>query len=96
VLRDVVTLTTLLRTLGIRMTRDGHTLVVDSSRVVPNEAHYDLVRTMRASVYVLGPLLGRFGHARVSLPGGCAWGPRPIDFHLKAMGARRHGSLGTA
>jgi UDP-N-acetylglucosamine 1-carboxyvinyltransferase len=87
VLRDVVTLTTLLRTLGIRVTRDGHTLIVDSSRVVPNEAHYDLVRTMRASVYVLGPLLGRFGHARVSLPGGCAWGPRPIDFHLKAMEA---------
>jgi UDP-N-acetylglucosamine 1-carboxyvinyltransferase len=87
VLRDVVTLTTLLRTLGVRVAREGHTLLVDSRGVVPNEAHYDLVRTMRASVYVLGPLLGRFGHARVSLPGGCAWGPRPIDFHLKAMEA---------
>ncbi|RPJ44913.1 MAG: UDP-N-acetylglucosamine 1-carboxyvinyltransferase [Candidatus Latescibacterota bacterium] len=87
VLRDVVTLTTLLRTLGVRVAREGETLVVDSSRVVPNEAPYDLVRTMRASVYVLGPLLARFGHARVSLPGGCAWGPRPIDFHLKAMEA---------
>lgn len=86
-LRDVVTLSTLLRTLGVRVAREGEALVVDSTRTVPNEAHYDLVRTMRASVYVLGPLLARFGHARVSLPGGCAWGPRPIDFHLKAMEA---------
>ncbi len=86
-LRDVTTLSSLLRTLGIRTHREGHTLRVDSTGVVPNEAHYDLVRTMRASVYVLGPLLARFGHARVSLPGGCAWGPRPIDLHLKAMEA---------
>ncbi len=86
-LRDVVTLSTLLRTLGVRVVREGQTLLIDSNGVVPNEAHYDLVRTMRASVYVLGPLLARFGHARVSLPGGCAWGPRPIDFHLKAMEA---------
>jgi len=86
-LRDVVTLSTLLRTLGVRVAREGKTLLVDSTAAVPNEAHYDLVRTMRASVYVLGPLLARFGHARVSLPGGCAWGPRPIDFHLKAMEA---------
>ena len=86
-LRDVVTLSTLLRTLGVRVVREGRTLLIDSNGVVPNEAHYDLVRTMRASVYVLGPLLARFGHARVSLPGGCAWGPRPIDFHLKAMEA---------
>lgn len=87
ILRDVVTLSTLLRTLGVRVVREGRTLLVDSTRTVPNEAHYDLVRTMRASSYVLGPLLARFGHARVSLPGGCAWGPRPIDFHLKAMEA---------
>lgn len=85
VLRDVTTLSSLLRTLGVHVVRDGSTLHVDSTRAVPNEAHYDLVRTMRASVYVLGPLLGRFGHARVSLPGGCAWGPRPIDLHLHAM-----------
>lgn len=84
-LRDVVTLSTLLRTLGVRVRREGQALHIDSSGVVPNEAHYDLVRTMRASVYVLGPLLARFGHARVSLPGGCAWGPRPIDFHLQGM-----------
>ncbi len=99
VLRDVVTLSTLLRTLGIRVFREGHLLTIDSSGVVPNEAHYELVRTMRASVYVLGPLLARFGHARVALPGGCAWGPRPIDFHLQAMellGARvrlDHGTI---
>ncbi len=85
ILRDVTTLCSLLRSLGIRTHRDGHILHVDSRGVVPNEAHYELVRTMRASVYVLGPLLARFGHARVSLPGGCAWGPRPIDLHLKAM-----------
>ncbi|NNE09216.1 MAG: UDP-N-acetylglucosamine 1-carboxyvinyltransferase, partial [Gemmatimonadetes bacterium] len=85
VLRDVTTLSSLLRTLGVHVVRDGSTLHIDSTRAVPNEAHYDLVRTMRASVYVLGPLLGRFGHARVSLPGGCAWGPRPIDLHLHAM-----------
>ncbi len=85
VLRDVTTLSSLLRTLGVHVVRDGSTLRIDSTRAVPNEAHYDLVRTMRASVYVLGPLLGRFGHARVSLPGGCAWGPRPIDLHLHAM-----------
>lgn len=87
ILRDVTTLCSLLRTLGIRTHRDGHLLHVDSRGVVPNEAHYELVRTMRASVYVLGPLLARFGHARVSMPGGCAWGPRPIDLHLKAMEA---------
>jgi len=87
VLRDVATLTTLLRTLGIRVVREGNALLVDSRGAVPNEAPYELVRTMRASVYVLGPILARFGHARVSLPGGCAWGPRPIDFHLKAMEA---------
>ncbi len=86
-LRDVTTLCSLLRTLGVRSSREGETLLIDSTAAVPNEAHYDLVRTMRASVYVLGPLLARFGHARVSLPGGCAWGPRPIDLHLKAMEA---------
>ncbi len=87
ILRDVTTLCSLLRTLGIRTQREGHQLHVDSRGVVPNEAHYELVRTMRASVWVLGPLLARFGHARVSMPGGCAWGPRPIDLHLKAMEA---------
>ena len=49
------------------------------------EAPYDLVKTMRASFYILGPLLSRFNYAKVSLPGGCAWGPRPVDFHIKGI-----------
>ena len=60
-------------------------LVINASTVNNPEAPYELVKTMRASFYVLGPLLARFGKVRVSLPGGCAWGPRPVDFHLKAL-----------
>ena len=66
-------------------------IVLDASRVTSTEAPYDLVRTMRASILVLGPLVARFGEARVSLPGGCAIGVRPVDLHLmalEAMGAR--------
>jgi len=59
---------------------------VDTSRIVEHEAPYDLVKTMRASVLVLGPLVARYGKARVSLPGGCAIGARPIDQHLKGLG----------
>jgi UDP-N-acetylglucosamine 1-carboxyvinyltransferase len=58
---------------------------INASKVNNLEAPYDLVKTMRASFYVLGPLLARFGEVRVSLPGGCAWGPRPVDFHLKGL-----------
>ena len=64
---------------------EGHALFVDSTNAHNAEAPYELVKTMRASVYVLGPLLARFGEARVSLPGGCAWGPRPVDLHIKGM-----------
>jgi len=60
-------------------------LTIDASKVNSFEAPYELVKTMRASFYVMGPLLGRFGEARVSLPGGCAWGPRPVDYHLKGF-----------
>ena len=80
----------LLGQLGAKVKGDG-TTVVDSTHVSHFEAPYELVKTMRASALVLGPLLGRYGQARVSLPGGCAIGARPIDQHLKglaAMGAR--------
>lgn len=80
----------LLESLGATVERENSTLRIDASSINSAEATYDLVKTMRASVLVLGPLLARFGRARVSLPGGCAIGTRPIDQHLKglkAMGA---------
>jgi UDP-N-acetylglucosamine 1-carboxyvinyltransferase len=84
-LADIRTLGRLLSHMGARVERDGGTLHVDAERVQTPEAPYELVKTMRASVLVLGPLLARFGRARVSLPGGCAIGARPIDQHLKAL-----------
>ena len=84
-LRDTRTILTLLRELGATSTREKETLLVNSDQVSSSEAPYDLVRTMRASILVLGPLVARFGKARVSLPGGCAIGARPINLHLKAL-----------
>lgn len=85
-LRDTRTIMTLLETFGVTWERmDGSILKIDSSEVAASEASYDLVKTMRASVLVLGPLLARLGKARVSLPGGCAIGARPINFHLKGL-----------
>lgn len=86
-LNDVGTMSHLLRILGAQIQRNEHTLTVDTTRAEFTEAPYELVKTMRASFYVLGPLVARHGHARVSLPGGCAWGPRPVDLHLKALEA---------
>ena len=89
-LGDVVTMRKLLGQLGADVSGDG-TTVVDSSHIKNFEAPYELVKTMRASALVLGPLVGRYGRACVSLPGGCAIGARPIDQHLKglaALGAR--------
>lgn len=86
-LSDTRTMARVLETLGAKVAFHGHTCVVDTTNVASFEAPYDLVRTMRASVYVLGPLLARFGAARVSLPGGCAWGPRPINLHLEGLNA---------
>jgi UDP-N-acetylglucosamine 1-carboxyvinyltransferase len=89
-LRDTRTMAEVLEKLGARVEMRGRACKIDTSNITSVEAPYDLVRTMRASVYVLGPLLARFGNARVSLPGGCAWGPRPVNLHLeglKAMGA---------
>jgi UDP-N-acetylglucosamine 1-carboxyvinyltransferase len=89
--RDVVTFGQVLQALGAKVRTDGTELVVDTSSVDRFEAPYDLVKTMRGSFLVLGPLLARYGRARVSLPGGCAIGPRPVNLHLKglqALGAR--------
>src|SRR3989440_929777 len=86
-LADIRTLGRLLTHMGARVERDGSALHVDAASVANPEAPYELVKTMRASVLVLGPLLARFGRARVSLPGGCAIGARPIDQHLKGLAA---------
>ena len=86
-LADIRTLGRLLAHMGARVEREGTTLSVDAADIGTPEAPYELVKTMRASVLVLGPLVARFGRARVSLPGGCAIGARPIDQHLKALEA---------
>ncbi|MBU1637350.1 UDP-N-acetylglucosamine 1-carboxyvinyltransferase, partial [bacterium] len=86
-LKDVRTMSHLLRILGARVIENSHSLTIDTSSASYNEAPYELVKTMRASFYVLGPLVARQGEARVSLPGGCAWGPRPVDLHLKGLEA---------
>ena len=85
ILRDVTTMSGLLETMGLRITRENHTLRIDSSDVRSYEAPYEHVKKMRASIYVLGPLVGRFGYAHVSLPGGCAWGPRPVNLHIEGI-----------
>ncbi|MEC9026509.1 MAG: UDP-N-acetylglucosamine 1-carboxyvinyltransferase [Candidatus Neomarinimicrobiota bacterium] len=84
-LRDTRTMIRLLEIIGANVAFKNNSLSIDASDVNNLEAPYDLVKTMRASFYVLGPLLARFGEVRVSLPGGCAWGPRPVDFHLKGL-----------
>lgn len=87
-LQDVSTTMSLLGQMGVHLTLDERSNIeIDASKVNSFYAPYELVRTMRASVLVLGPLLGRFGQAEVSLPGGCAIGTRPVDQHLKGMQA---------
>jgi UDP-N-acetylglucosamine 1-carboxyvinyltransferase len=86
-LSDTRTMARVLEQLGARVEFRGHACKIDTSNVTSFEAPYDLVRTMRASIYVLGPLIARFGAARVSLPGGCAWGPRPVNLHLEGLNA---------
>ena len=90
-LADIRTMGRLLSHMGAKVARDpgtgGHTLEVDAADLPRPEAPYELVKTMRASVLVLGPLVARLGRARVSLPGGCAIGARPIDQHLKGLAA---------
>jgi len=86
-LQDVRFFATILSGLGAEISFADHFLVIDTTGVNRTEASYDLVRKMRASIYVLGPLLASSGEARVSLPGGCAWGPRPVNLHLDGMAA---------
>ena len=84
---DLKTMSHLLRVLGARVEYENGMMSIDSRDVCFFEAPYELVSKMRASIYVLGPLLARLGEARVSFPGGCAIGTRPVDLHLKAMEA---------
>ena len=90
-LKDVATMLTLLQSIGAEVTIDDRlNVLVDAAKVNAHRAPYELVKTMRASILVLGPLLARYGEADVSLPGGCAIGARPVNLHvdgLKAMGA---------
>jgi UDP-N-acetylglucosamine 1-carboxyvinyltransferase len=85
ILKDIESTAELLQSLGCETSRDGHTFKVHVSKLKSFEAHYDLVRKMRASILCLGPILTKYGEAVVSLPGGCAIGTRPIDLHLDAM-----------
>ncbi|MGR3617673.1 MAG: UDP-N-acetylglucosamine 1-carboxyvinyltransferase [Paracoccaceae bacterium] len=88
-LSDIRTMTTLLQSLGAEVStlQDGQVLALSSHNLNNHTADYDIVRKMRASILVLGPMLARDGHAIVSLPGGCAIGARPVDLHLKALEA---------
>ena len=85
ILRDIETIKRIMSKLGVTFRDEEGTLEVNSDELQGHEAPYDLVKTMRASILLLGPLLARFGSAKISLPGGCAIGARPINLHLKAL-----------
>ncbi len=82
---DVYTMIKLLQQLGIKSEFSDQIVKLDTTGINSQFAPYEHVKKMRASIYVLGPLLSRYGYAKVSMPGGCAWGPRPINLHLEAM-----------
>lgn len=86
-LRDIETIIRILSQLGVSFEFEQNTLVVNSEKLSGHEAPYELVKTMRASILILGPLLARYRRAKISLPGGCAIGARPVDLHLKALAA---------
>jgi len=86
-LTDVETIYQVLRHLGVKVTAEGSTLTMDAGEIPAWDAPYEYVRQMRASFLITGPLLARTGHARLSLPGGCSIGSRPIDLHLKGLAA---------
>ena len=83
--KDIETMLTLLESLGSKIKLDRNQLIIDNSKQQKKFASYGLVKTMRAGILVLGPLIAKFGFAKVSLPGGCAIGTRPVDIHLKAL-----------
>src|SRR5699024_3060720 len=92
-LADVSTINEVLRNMNANVTFENNAIVIDASNKLKTEAPFEYVTKMRASVIVLGPLLARYGHAKVAMPGGCAIGSRPIDLHLKgfeALGAKVH------
>src|SRR5207253_11177763 len=82
---DCATMGEVLEHLGAGVARDGHAVTIDTSGVHPQETPYELVSRMRASIIVLGPLLARYGRARVAMPGGCNIGSRSIDLHMKGL-----------
>ncbi|MFN0159530.1 MAG: UDP-N-acetylglucosamine 1-carboxyvinyltransferase [Bacteroidota bacterium] len=84
-LRDVTTMSSLLKSMGVKSEMKGDVLTLDTTGVNKFEAPYTHVKKMRASIYVLGPLVARYGRAKVSLPGGCAWGPRPVNLHIEGI-----------
>lgn len=84
-IRDIWTITRLLGAMGIHSELNKNELFIDSTNINSYEAPYQHVKQMRASINVLGPLIARYGRARVSLPGGCAFGPRPVDLHLRGL-----------
>jgi len=88
-LQDIYTFNNVLRVVGaqVQFLEEQNQVHIDASNVNYLEAPYDLVRKMRASFYMLGALVGKHGYAKVSMPGGCAWGPRPVDLHLKGLEA---------
>src|SRR5262249_24272048 len=86
-LADIRTMLALLHEFGVQATWSGRNLMLDAGQARNIEAPYDIVRRMRATILVLGPLVARFGSARVSLPGACAIGARPVDLHLHALTA---------
>ena len=90
-LQDIKTTIKLLKVLGVEISKEETSIDFNATKVNNFDAPYELVKTMRASILVLGPLLARFGKARVSMPGGCAIGSRPVDIHIKgleSMGAK--------
>lgn len=86
-LEDINNMIKILKSLGAKVTQEKETITVDATQLTSHEAPYDIVRKMRASVVFMGPLLAKYGESKVSLPGGCAIGVRPIDLHLKAFEA---------
>lgn len=89
ILEDIYTFNKVIRETGctVDFDKENRSILFDSSHVTKYEAPYELVRKMRASFYMLGALVGRYGYAKVSLPGGCAWGPRPVNLHVEALKA---------